>query len=97
MRALSAADGLRAREGRGASPELPVRRRRGRLPRVQAKKLLLIEKNGNTLLWQRPPHSPRLAAFWELPEHDQLPDAPSLSTDGAFRHTIVHTTYLVEV
>jgi A/G-specific adenine glycosylase len=59
--------------------------------------LLLIEKAGKILLWQRPSHSRRLAGFWEIPERDQVPDAAIHSEIAGFRHTIVNTTYLVQV
>lgn len=59
--------------------------------------LLVIEKAGKILLWQRPPESRRMAGFWELPARQQVPEARVSATIGRFRHTIVHTTYLVEV
>ena len=59
--------------------------------------LLAIEKGGKILLWQRPPDSRRMAGFWELPEREQVPGAEVTEAVGRFRHTIVHTTYLVEV
>lgn len=80
----------------GLENQLPVR---GAGPRTEqrAKKLLVIEKAGKILFWQRAAESSRLAKFWELPERDQLPDAALIDYAGAFRHTIVNTTYLVEV
>jgi A/G-specific adenine glycosylase len=59
--------------------------------------LLAIEKGDKILLWQRPADSRRLAGFWELPEREQVPGAEVSISAGRFRHTIVHTTYLVEV
>jgi A/G-specific adenine glycosylase len=80
----------------GLENQLPVRG-----PRPSAdqrdKKLLVIERAGKVLFWQRPAQSSRLAEFWELPERDHLPDAKVIDYAGAFRHTIVNTTYLVEV
>jgi A/G-specific adenine glycosylase len=61
------------------------------------KHLLAIEKEDRILLWQRPADSRRLAGFWELPEREQVPGAKVSAAAGRFRHTIVHTTYLVEV
>ncbi len=61
------------------------------------KHLLAIEDDDRILLWQRPADSRRLAGFWELPERDQVPNAHVTVAAGTFRHTIVHTTYLVEV
>lgn len=59
--------------------------------------LLVIERRGNVLLTQRPADSKRLAGFWELPERHQLPDSSPGRALAEFRHTIVHTTYLVQV
>lgn len=59
--------------------------------------LLLIERQGKILLTQRPAHSKRLAGFWELPKRDELPDASPGPALAEFRHTIVHTTYSVQV
>jgi A/G-specific adenine glycosylase len=80
----------------GLETQLPVRGARPSADQ-RAKKLLVIEKAGKVLFWQRPEHSSRLAKFWELPEHEQLPDATVTNYAGTFRHTIVNTTYLVEV
>jgi A/G-specific adenine glycosylase len=85
-----------AAKRQGREWELPVRGARP-IATLREKKLLLIEKADKILLWQRPAHSSRLAAFWELPENDQLPRAKVIDRAGSFRHTIVHTTYLVEV
>jgi A/G-specific adenine glycosylase len=63
----------------------------------RAKHLLVIEKAGKILLWQRPPNSRRLAGFWELPECEQIPGAKVQGATAGFRHTIVNTTYLVQV
>jgi A/G-specific adenine glycosylase len=59
--------------------------------------LLVIERAGKILLWQRPSHSRRLPGFWEIPERHQVPDADIHAEVAGFRHTIVHTTYLVQV
>jgi A/G-specific adenine glycosylase len=59
--------------------------------------LVAIEKGGRILLWQRPPDSQRMAGFWELPEREQVPGAEVVEAAGRFRHSIVHTTYLVVV
>jgi len=70
----------------------------GRSSAAQREKhLLLIEKGGKILLWQRPADSPRLAGFWELPEREQIPGAKMRGQAAGFRHTIVNTTYLVQV
>jgi hypothetical protein len=65
--------------------------------RTQDLHLLVIERRGKILLRQRHDKSQRLAGFWELPEREQVPDATIHKDSGVFRHTIVHTTYLVRV
>ncbi|HTC91203.1 MAG TPA: A/G-specific adenine glycosylase [Bryobacteraceae bacterium] len=80
----------------GLENQLPVSGTRP-IPSRQEKQLLAIEKQGKILLWQRPPDSKRLAGFWELPEREQVPGANIYGEPGEFRHTIVNTTYLVQV
>ncbi len=80
----------------GLELRLPVRGARGSADQRE-KKLLVIEKGGEFLFWQRTAESSRLADFWELPEREQLPHAKVTGYAGVFRHTIVNTTYLVEV
>jgi len=66
-------------------------------PSRHERHLLAIEKGDKILVWQRPADSRRLAGFWELPEREQVPGAKVSAAVGAFRHTIVNTTYLVDV
>ena len=66
-------------------------------PMRHEKHLLVIEKANRILLWQRPADSQRLAGFWELPERQQLPIAKLHGGPAGFRHTIVNSTYLVQV
>ena len=80
----------------GKENELPLRRGRIRPAGVE-KQVLVVEKAGKILAWQRPAESQRLAGFWELPERDQLRDARLDSRVAGFRHTIVNTTYRVDV
>ncbi len=80
----------------GIESKLPLTGVRPRASRHE-KHLLAIEKGDKILLWQRPPDSRRLAGFWELPEREQVPGAKVSVAAGTFRHTIVHTTYLVQV
>ncbi len=80
----------------GMENQLPVRGARASADQ-QGKTLLVIEKAGKVLFWQRPAESSRLAKFWELPEREQLPSAKVTDYAGAFQHRIVNTTYLVEV
>jgi len=80
----------------GVENQLPLHGLRPSSSR-QEKHLLVIEKAGKILLWQRPPESRRLAGFWELPEREQMPGATVRGEVAGFRHTIVNTTYLVQV
>lgn len=59
--------------------------------------ILIIEKSGKILLWQRPADSKRLAGFWELPDREQVPSASIGPELASFRHTIVNTTCLIKV
>jgi A/G-specific adenine glycosylase len=80
----------------GIENQLPLNG--GRSSAIQRQQhLLLIEKGDKILLWQRPPDSRRLAGFWELPEREQIPQARVYGQAAGFRHTIVNTTYLVQV
>jgi A/G-specific adenine glycosylase len=80
----------------GIENQLPLNGTRPNATR-QEKHLLAIEKGGKILLWQRPSDSRRMAGFWELPEREQVPEVKVGEAAAGFRHTIVHTTYLVQV
>ncbi len=80
----------------GRQNEFPVRTPKGPPKRV-LKELLILQRGGNILLWQRPAASPRLAGFWELPEREHLHSAKVGKRLGAFRHTIVNTLHEVTV
>jgi len=80
----------------GQQDEIPSKSLRP-APRGVEKTLLVIERDDNILAWRRPAESRRLAGFWELPESDQLRGARLQSRSGAFRHSIVNTTYRIEV
>jgi A/G-specific adenine glycosylase len=80
----------------GIENQLPLRGVRPSTTRREMH-LLLIEKGDKILLWQRPAASRRLAGFWELPEREQVKGATVHGAVGGFRHTIVNTTYLVQV
>jgi A/G-specific adenine glycosylase len=80
----------------GVQNELPLNGVRPSASRRQMH-LLAVEKGNKILLWQRPADSQRLAGFWELPEREQVPGATGCGAAGGFRHTIVNTTYLVQV
>jgi A/G-specific adenine glycosylase len=80
----------------GIQNELPVKSVRPSAKRVE-KELLVVEKAGKILAWQRTPENPRLAGFWELPEPAQLAGARRGVRIGGFRHTIVNTNYVCSV
>lgn len=80
----------------GLQYEIPIRSTRA-VPERQQKQVLVIEKRGKLLFWQRPADSRRLAGFWELPEPEQLPGARNIQRIGGFRHTIVSTHYRIGV
>jgi hypothetical protein len=52
-----------------------------------------IERDGQLLLWQRPPDARLMAGFWELPEHVQFPLAKAGEAIGTFRHGITVHDY----
>jgi A/G-specific adenine glycosylase len=80
----------------GAQNELPVKSIRPGLRRVE-KELLVIERSGKILIWQRSQENGRLAGFWELPEPEQLEGVKLGVRIGQFRHTIVNTNFLCHV
>jgi A/G-specific adenine glycosylase len=80
----------------GIQNELPVKSIRPGAKRVE-KELLIVEKAGKILAWQRTPENSRLAGFWELPEPAQLAGAKMGSRIGQFRHTIVNTNFVCQV
>ena len=84
-----------ARAG-GFERELPVKARPGKTREVSLT-LLLIRKRGGVLLRQRPPDSPQMPGFWELPEAGLLPGALELETRGEIRHTITNCKYRLEI
>ena len=77
----------------GRQDEFPILRKPESRTRV-ARTVLIVEKNGRLLLWQRAADDRRLAGFWELPEGlDGLQGQPV----GRFRHSIVNHDYTFEV
>jgi A/G-specific adenine glycosylase len=81
---------------RGTQNQLPVKASRAAPVRIE-KTLLVIERRGKLLLWQRPPDSPKLAGFWELPEAGQLPGPVIVRGAGSFRHSITNHDYCFTV
>jgi len=76
--------------------ELPLKLSRARPIEVE-KQLLVIEKTGSILAWQRPKDGRRLPGFWELPEPEQLVEVRVGARVGTIRHTIVNTNYSFHV
>jgi A/G-specific adenine glycosylase len=85
----------RARE-RGTQQELPIKLRKVEPVKLE-RTLLVIQKNGSVLLWQRPADSRKLAGFWELPEPHLLPSATIEKQVGNFRHSITNHNYVFNV
>ena len=88
------ADCLARQQGKQA--QLPVKLKRAVPVRIEAT-LLMIERSGRILLWQRTADSRRLAGFWELPSSEELPKARELEAVGSFRHSITNHLYLFTV
>ncbi|MFL6450546.1 MAG: A/G-specific adenine glycosylase [Bryobacteraceae bacterium] len=84
-----------AREA-GVQESLPVKIKPRRTVE-QTRHLLWIEKNGNLLLWQRPPSARLMPGFWELPEPEHAPEALKGVKLGHFRHGITIHNYRFEV
>ena len=80
----------------GLENQLPLRGARPATSRHEMH-LLVVEKGDEILLRQRTAESKRLAGFWELPERELVPGATVHDAVGGFRHSIVHTTYFVQV
>jgi A/G-specific adenine glycosylase len=80
----------------GRAGELPIKIKRHQ-PRQDALSVAVVSHGDRVLLRQRPADAARMAGFWELPELTDLPSLSHLRPHGSFRHTIVHTTFEVNV
>jgi A/G-specific adenine glycosylase len=80
----------------GTQRDLPVKRAGPAKRRIE-KTLYVIERRGKLVLWQRPPGSPRMAGFWELPDDETLPNLAAGDILGRFRHTITNHNYVFTV
>ncbi len=85
-------------EGRkaGRASDLPIKLRRA-TPILEAMTLLIVARDGELLMWQRPADSGRLAGFWELPEAAHLPNVLKTQKLGTVRHGIVNHSYTITV
>lgn len=80
----------------GSQNELPVKGRKRKMVGIE-RYVLLVERNGALLLWQRGAGSAKLKGFWELPEPEHLPKARTGKPLGVFRHSIVNHNYRITV
>ena len=76
----------------GRQRELPVKTRPAKALHIE-RTLLLVQRDGDLLMWQQTDPSKRMAGFWELPEPEHLPKAKIVAEIGEFRHTITHHHY----
>lgn len=83
-----------ARSGR--QKEFPVKGKRTAAVRIR-RTVFVVSRDERLLLWQRPPDSPKLAGFWELPEPEHLAGSPASTPIGEFRHSITNHNYTFEV
>jgi len=89
------ANGCQAHE-KGLARELPIKLSKTVIRRVE-RSLLVVIRNGNILLWQRPPEAAILSGFWELPEPHQLPNAKIGRALHLFKHSITNHIYTFQV
>jgi A/G-specific adenine glycosylase len=76
----------------GRETQLPIKLRKAAPEKIDAT-LIVAERRGRVLLWQRTADSRRLAGFWELPAPEQLPELEVSHEVGSFRHTITNHYY----
>jgi A/G-specific adenine glycosylase len=80
----------------GTQHSLPVKLRTGEPVRV-ARTLVIVQRRGRILFWQRSADASKLAGFWELPEPEHMPDVTLGRVLGDFRHTITNNVYMFTV
>jgi len=80
----------------GTAAELPVKLRK-MVPVAIEAVLLVVKRGSRVLLRQREPNARRMAAFWDLPGPEHLPDAALGANFGSFRHTITNHRFLFTV
>lgn len=81
---------------KGLARELLLKVTKTVIRRVE-RSLLVVIRNGNILLWQRPPETAILSGFWELPEPHQLPKARIGRALHHFKHRITNHIYTIQV
>jgi len=80
----------------GIAHQLPVQLKNQKVIE-EMRRLVIVQREGKILLWQRGAESRRLAGFWELPEPEMLPGFRSRKLLGEFKHGIVNHSYRVQV
>jgi len=80
----------------GTERQLPVKGRKMQMIQEE-KTLLLVSRETELLMWQRPADSKKLQGFWELPEQHQLPGAVPGRPLGEFRHSITNHNYRIQL
>jgi A/G-specific adenine glycosylase len=80
----------------GTQNELPVKLGNPKSIKIE-RTLLVISKHGKLLMWQRPPGSPLLAGFWELPEPEHVSQFKLGVQIGDFKHSITNHDYRFRV
>jgi A/G-specific adenine glycosylase len=89
---VSACEGRR----QGIEKQLPIKIRRKDVVNLR-QTLLVFERKGQILLWQRGQDDSRMAGFWELPEGKDFPEAQAAESLGEFSHSITHHRFVLEV
>lgn len=80
----------------GRQNELPVKSPKA-APTVIDRTILIVERTGKLLMWQRPSEQRKLGGFWEFPEADHFPDLKLGKPVGVFRHSIMNHNYRITV
>lgn len=80
----------------GVQRELPIKARKMEMRRSE-RTLLVVQREGKILLWQRAEDSGKLAGFWELPEPHHLPEMVEGEGLHRFRHSIMNHIYTFQV
>ena len=80
----------------GTQNLLPVKLRKGKPVKLE-RTLLVIQRNGNFLMWRRPDDAKKLGGFWELPEPHLLNFSQTGVHLGEFRHSITNHNYVFYV
>ena len=81
---------------KGLARELLIKINKTVIRRME-RSLLVVIRNGNILLWQRPPETAILSGFWELPEPHQLPKSRIGRALHHFKHSITNHIYRFQV